>query len=239
MAGVLACGRGAVLSHRDAAALHDLRQIGSGAVDVTSPGKHQLKGVRSHETRALHPDDRSVVDAIPVTSLARTYLDIAETLTQDRLIDALEAGQRQNKLDVGALHAAIVRNPGRRGIARLQAAIAELADEAPHLQSGLERAFRHLIRAHSLPRPQFNVYIEEELVDMVWPEHRLIVEVDGWKWHRGKRAFGNDRRRDRKLIRAGWTVVRFTDDQVDSDPHGVAAELSELLRGGPWLPLGR
>ncbi len=239
MAAVLACGDGAILSHAEAAALHDLRQVPSGRVNVTATSRHNLPGIRCHFMRVLHPEDRAVVDAIPATTLARTYLDLAEILNHARLIDALEAGERQDKLDVGALHAVIARNPGRHGIHPLQAALAELTDAPPMLQSGLERAFRHLVRAYGLPQPQYNVYIEGELVDVVWPEHRLIVEVDGFKWHRGKRAFGNDRRRDRLLIRAGWTVVRFTDDQVDEDPAGVAAELSELLRDGPWLPPAR
>jgi very-short-patch-repair endonuclease len=236
MAAVLACGPGAILSHRDAAALHDLRRIGSGKIDVTAPSRHNLPGVRCHFVRGLHPEESTAVDGIPVSSLARTYLDLAEIVTHDRLIDALEGGQRQDKLDVGALHAVIARNPGRRGIKPLQAAVAELADEPPLLQSGLERAFRALAHTHHLPQPQFNVYVEGELVDVVWPEHRLVVEVDGRKWHIGKRAFGEDRRRDRKLVRAHWRVVRFTDEQ---DPAGVAAELSELLRDGPWPPPAR
>ncbi len=239
MAAVLACGRGAVLSHRDAAALHDLRQIGSGAIDVTSPGKHELKGVRCHEARTLHRDDRRVIDAIPVTSLARTYLDLAEILSRARVVAALEAGQRQNKLDVGALHAVIARNPGRHGIERLTAAITELGDEPPLLQSPAEQAFRELIRNHDLPQPQFNVYVEGELVDAVWPEHRLVVEVDGFGFHRTKRSFAADRRRDRKLVRAGWRVIRFTGDDVTDRPDEVAAELSELLRDGPWPPPAR
>jgi very-short-patch-repair endonuclease len=240
MAAVLACGRGAVLSHGDAAALHDLRQVGSGAIDVTSPGKHELKGIRCHEAPKLQPDDRAVIDAIPVTSLARTYLDIAEVLTHARLIDALEDGQRQNKLDLGAINAVIARNPGRHGIHPLGAAITELTDEPPLLQSGLEKAFRALVRAHQLPQPQFNVYVEGELVDVVWHEQRLVVQVDGHRWHSGRRAFSEDRARDRKLVKAGWRVVRFTDDQVALDPAGVAAELSELLLlGGPWPQPGR
>ena len=234
MAAVLACGPGAVLSHRDAAALHDLRQIGSGAVHVTATGRHVVKGVRYHWARTLDRDDCTVIDAIPVTSLARTYLDTAEMLTHSRLIDALEAAQRQDKLNIATIDAVIARNPGRHGIHPLRAAIAELTDEAPLLQSGLERAFRHLIRTHGLPTPQFNVYIEGELVDAVWPEHRLVVEVDGWNYHRTKRSFKNDRRRDRKLLRAHWRAARFTGDEVTGDAAGVAAELSELLSDGPW-----
>ena len=239
MAGVLACGRDAVLSHRDAAALHDLRQIGSGKIDVTAPSRHNLPGIRCHYARALHPQDATVIDAIPVTTLARTYLDIADLLTHARLIDALEAGERQNKLDVGALHAVIARSQGRHGIEPLRSAIAELTDEAPLLQSERERALRALIRDHDLPEPQFNVYVEGELVDAVWPEHRLVVEVDGFGFHRSKRSFAADRERDRKLVRAGWRIVRFTGDDVALRAGQVAAELSELLRGGPWPPLGR
>jgi very-short-patch-repair endonuclease len=66
--------------------------------------------------------------------------------------------------------------------------------------------------------------------------HRLVVEVDGWGYHRSKRSFTNDRRRDRVLVAAGWRVVRFTSDDVADHPGAVAAELSELLRGGPWPP---
>jgi very-short-patch-repair endonuclease len=239
MAAVLACGPDALLSHRDAAALHDRRRIGSGLVDVTAPKRRVVDGVRCHWARTLHPDDCDEVDGIPVTTLARTYLDLAEILDHGRLIDALEAGQRPNKLDVGAIEAVIARNPGRQGIKPLQAAIAELADDPPLLQSDLERAFRALIRDYRLPEPQYNVYVEGELVDTVWPEHRLIVEVDGWSFHRSKRSFTDDRRRDRELVRAGWRVVRFTAEDVTDRPGAVAAELSEMLRDGPWLPRAR
>jgi very-short-patch-repair endonuclease len=239
MAAVLACGDAAVLSHLDAAALHDVRQVGSGKINVTAPSRHNLPGIRCHYAPRPRPDDVAIVDAIPVTSLARTYLDIAEVLSHARLIDALEAGERQNKLDVGALHAVIARSHGRHGVEPLRAAIVELTDEAPLLQSPRERALRALIRDHDLPEPQFNVYVEGELVDAVWPEHRLVVEVDGFGFHRSKRSFAADRERDRKLVRAGWRVVRFTGDDVTDRPDEVAAELSELLRDGPWPPPAR
>jgi very-short-patch-repair endonuclease len=189
--------------------------------------------------RTLHIEDTTTVDAIPVTTPARTYLDLAELLTHGRLIDVLEAGQRQSKLDVRAVEAVIARNPGRHGIAPLQAAIAELADEPPLLQSELERAFRALIRDYGLPVPQYNVYVEGELVDAVWPEHRLVVEVDGWNYHRTKRSFTNDRRRGNKLLRHHWGVARFTHDQVMYDSESVGSELSELLSDGPWPPPAR
>ncbi|MGZ4178754.1 MAG: endonuclease domain-containing protein, partial [Solirubrobacteraceae bacterium] len=84
-----------------------------------------------------------------------------------------------------------------------------------------------------------NVYVEGELMDVVWRGHRLIVEVDSWGFHRDKRSFENDRRRGNLLVRHHWRVVRFTHDQVMLDPEGVAEELSELLRAGPWPPPAR
>ena len=239
MAAVLGCGPGAVLSYRDAAALHDLRQIGGGKVDVTAPGRHNIPGILCHYVRVLQTDDCTVVDAIPVTTVARTYLDLAELLSQARLIDLLEAGQRQDKLDVSAIEAVVARNPGRHGIKPLQVALAQLADDPPLLQSHLERAFRALIRDHGLPEPHYNAYVEDELVDAVWPHHRLVVEVDGWNYHRTKRSFRNDRRRDRKLLRAHWRAARFTGGEVTYETAAVAAELSELLSDGPWPPPAR
>ena len=237
MAAVLACGPGALLSHLDGGALRDLRRIGSGLVHVTALGRHNIPGIRCHWARTIHPDDRDEVDGIPVTSLARTYLDLAEILSLPRLIEALEAGERQNKLDVGAIRALIARSPGRRGIPPLTDALDQVADDAPWLQSEVERAFRELIRSHSLPEPQYNVYAEGELADAVWADDRLVAEVDGWAFHRGKRSFADDRRRDRKLVKAGWRVVRFTADEVSYGPDAVAAELSGLLwPGAPWPP---
>lgn len=234
MAAALACGPEAVLSYAEAAALHDLRRTPSGLINITAPSRHHLPGVRAHYVRILHRADCTVVDAIPVTTLARTYLDLAEILNHARLIDALEAGERQDKLDVRAIEAVIARNPGRHGTQPLQAALAELTDAPPLLQSAAEQAFRALIRDYHLPQPQFNVYLEGELVDAVWPEHRLVVEVDGWDFHRSKPSFADDRRRDRLLIRAGWRTARFTADEVLYSPEAVAAELSELLRDEPW-----
>ena len=236
MAAVLGCGPGAVLSHLEAAALHDLRQIGGGPVNVTATGRHELAGIRCHWARRLDPQDATAVDGIPVTSLARTYLDLAEVLNRRRLITALETAQRQNKLDLGAVDAVLARNPGRHGIKPLQAAVAELTDEPPFIQSPSEQAFREIICSHGLPVPQFNVYVEGELVDVVWREHRLIVEVDSWSYHRGKRSFQNDRRRDATLLRAHWRVLRFTYEQVMFEPGWVVEILSELLCDGPWPP---
>jgi very-short-patch-repair endonuclease len=109
----------------------------------------------------------------------------------------------------------------------------ELADEPGWTQSWLEQALRDITRAHDLPAPQTNVYVEGELVDAAWPERRLVVEVDGWRFHKTRRSFEDDRRKDAKLVVRHWRVVRFTHRRVTDDPAGVGRDLSELLRDGP------
>jgi very-short-patch-repair endonuclease len=82
---------------------------------------------------------------------------------------------------------------------------------------------------HRLPRPQVNRHDGTREVDFRWPDHRLVVEVDGWAYHRTRAAFDSDRARDRALLRAGWRVARFTDRQIARDPNAVAHELTALL----------
>jgi hypothetical protein len=133
---VLACGPEAVLSHQDAATLHDLRPVGGGLIHVSAPSRHVLKGIRCHRVRTLHPDDGVVIEGIPVTSLERTLLDLAETLHPQRLRDGLEQAQRQDKLDFLEIEAMIARNNCRHGIKALRPALAESADERPWTQVG-------------------------------------------------------------------------------------------------------
>lgn len=229
MAAVLACGPDAVLSHAAAAALRDLRRIPQGQIDITAPGPRKHEGIRCHVSRSLPAPDRTVIDGIPVTGLARTYLDYAEQATPRQLREALEAGQRQNVLDGGALHELIARSRGRRGIKPLTAALAELADVPPWLQSKLERDFRELLLSAGIPSPQFNVYVEGELVDCVWRDRRVVAELDGYDFHRDREQFEDDRRRDVKLQKAGWNVLRFTYRRVDTDPAGVLADVHHML----------
>jgi very-short-patch-repair endonuclease len=234
MAAVLACGEGAVLSHADAATLHNLRQVGSGAIDVTATSRRTAAGIRCHRVRALDPHDVTIIDGIPVTTLERTLVDLAETMHPQRFADLLERAQQERTFDLLRIEALIARSPGRRGIKPLRTALAALTDEPAWTQSWLERRLRELTRAHDLPMPRTNQYVCGELVDAVWPDQRLVVEVDGWKFHKTRRAFENDRRRDTKLVAAGWRVLRITARRLRDAPLEVAAELSRLLRAGPW-----
>ncbi len=232
LAAVLACGPEAVLSHHAAAALWDLRPAPQARIDVTAPGKRAHIGVRCHVVRSLLPQDRAAIDAIPVTTLHRTLLDYAEVSSPRQLAGALEAAQRRDLLDVRALDALLARSPGRRGTRPLRAALPALRDEPPWTQSQTECRFLELIAEGGIPAPRANVLIAGELVDCVWLGQRLVVEVDSWEYHRTKRSFEADRRRDAKLQIAGWRVARVTDERVWREPRGVIDELARLLGDG-------
>lgn len=117
MAAVLACGEGGMLSHLAAAALWDLAAIPSGPIDVTAPTARRIEGIRCHRTRSIHPDDRTIIDGIPVTSVPRTLLDRAQTLDPQRLRTLVEQAQRRDLLSSLSLNALMSRRNGRKGTA--------------------------------------------------------------------------------------------------------------------------
>jgi very-short-patch-repair endonuclease len=228
MAAALACGPDAVLSHHAAAALHDLRPKPHTTIDVTAPKSHRRDGIRCHIS-PLPPQYRTLIDAIPVTTLERTYLDYAEQATPRQLAAALEAGRRRDILDFRKLRLVMSNSIGRRGVKPLRAAIAALADDPQWTQSPLEDLFLDLIRRADLSPPRANVLIEGHLVDFAWPEHHLIVELDGFAFHTDHEAFENDRRRDTELQKRGWRVLRITYRRLHNDPAGVIADVRYML----------
>src|SRR5437588_5273188 len=191
MAAVLAAGPDAVLSHRAAIALWELRPIPSGPIEVTVPVRPRTnrKGIRVHNVRSLHEDDRDEVDGIPVTSIHRTLLDYAASARPQQLRHAVEAAERRELLDGRKLDALYVRRRRRRGLRALKATLAQIHGSAPWTQSELERAFLSLIREAGLPEPRTNVFVEGELVDCFWPSARLVVEVDSYPFHKSRTEF--------------------------------------------------
>jgi len=211
MAATLATG--GVLSHRSAAALWGIRR--SDAVEVTAPGKRRRKGIRVHRAH-IPPDERTVVDGIPTTGPHRTLLDAAAILRPHQLERAVNETHFAGLTDTISLDALMARYPRREGIPALRTV---LAKRRTLLRSDGEAALLAHLDAHGLPRPLTNVTIEGYEVDCVWPERRLIVEVDGG----GHRPYG-DAARDRRLAAAGWRTRRVA--ELRGDLHRVlAAEL--------------
>jgi very-short-patch-repair endonuclease/predicted transcriptional regulator of viral defense system len=228
MAAVLACGADAVLSHRSAAA-HWGIGYPSYKIDVTTPrDSRSRKTIRPH-TAVLHEEDRTIHDGIPITSVARTILDLAARTNQDGLTYLIEEADRKDRLDLAALDRAIGRRPRVAGVVALRAVLATYRGPAD-TRSHLERGFRKLIANAGLPEPQFNVLVAGLTVDVYWPQWRLVVELDSGLYHDTPRAFETDRIRDAILQKAGVRVLRVTDERFDHDANGVLADIIALAR---------
>lgn len=229
LAAVLACGPSSVLSHRSAADLWGLRPCTSSRVDVTVAGDRgrHLAGIRAHRGR-LHPDDVTSERGIPVTTPARTLVDLAALVPRDHLLRALERAEQVRLFDLRALGAVIERAPRRSGAQSLRRALEDLRT-APFTRSELERRALALIARHGLPAPAVNVRVAGYEVDLLWRAARVVVELDGRAVHDTALAFERDRRRDADLQARGYAVVRFTWRQVTSTPDWIVARLVDLL----------
>jgi very-short-patch-repair endonuclease len=221
MAAVLACSGGnpetpepgAALSHRSAAALWGLLPAQSGIIDVSiqsDAGRAKRRGIRLHRCSSLASASVTHRHAIPVTKPARTIADLRRA-----------ASARGSSVPV---------SPGelRRAIRQAEVLGLPLDAEAPsdRTRSELERLFLLLCRRHRLPMPEVNAWLDSMEVDFLWPDHKLVVETDGYRYHRGKMAFEVDRRRDLRLRASGYQVIRLSCGQVSDEPRYVA----EVLR---------
>jgi very-short-patch-repair endonuclease len=230
MAAVLACGEEALLSNRDGAALWGLLPIVGTRVEVTVAGKLRArKGIVLHQVRALHPADRATREGIPVTSLARTLLDIAETEPERTFRQAWDQAERLRRLDLRAVAETCRRSPGRHGLKPLGALVADHTRYTPETKRELEALFFEFCREQHLPLPACNAMVEGFEVDALWPAQRLIVELDSWEFHGNRKAFERDRERDAVLQAAGYRVIRITWRRLVEEPAAVAALLRTML----------
>jgi very-short-patch-repair endonuclease len=207
MAATLACGRGAVVSHRSAAVLWGLLRPRPGAIDISlrsAGGRGLRQGIRLHRCQSLRPASVTRRLGIPVTTPARTIHDLRNAVSKAEL---------------------------RRAVRQADVLGLPLGDEAgsDRTRSDLERDFLRLCRRHELPVPEVNVRVGLYLVDFLWRDRRLIVETDGYRYHRGRQAFEDDRGRDLELRALGFEVVRLSHRQVGEDPSGVAGLLRAVL----------
>ncbi len=231
LAAVLACGPGALLSHRSAADRHGLLRSGSPRIEVSAPrGRRPRDGIVVHRPRVLDEEDHAMVDGIPVTSVARTLVDIAGVVDPTRLERALDAAERAGTLDAAAIERVLDRLPRARGRGRLLRLLERFSPEAAFTRSEAERRFLALCRRHGLPAPQANLWVAGHEIDFFWPDHRLAVEIDGRAHHSGTGGFHADRRRDRALLAVGIETARLTWDDL-RESASLAGELRRILSG--------
>lgn len=232
MAALLACGPGAVLSHHTAAGLWGLtgpRQR-EAPVDVSGPRslRGPRSGVRLRRRGVIPPDEVAEVHGLTLTSPARTLLDLAPLLDPSDLERAVARALRQEIVDRASLEAVVRRHSGRRGCRRL-ASLLEAADGPAFTRSQAEAGFLALLRRGDVQRPRVNAVVAGLEVDFLWPEQRVVVEVDGFAFHSRRSRFENDRRRDALLAAEGHVVIRITWRQLQQEPERVLTRLCLAL----------
>jgi very-short-patch-repair endonuclease len=212
MAAVLACGDGALLSHRSAGRLWGLG-FAFWKVEVTARGGP--KPIIVHRTR--RPPPATALDGIPVTSLGRTLVDLATVVSARRLERAFADAERLGILDMDEVRPI----PGRRRL--------DLDPVSADTQSELERRFARFLRDTGLPRPLFNTLVERILVDAFWPEQKVVVELDSYEFHgKARKPFEDDREKSNRLQLAEYKVIRVTSRMLDN-PVELVVQLRRAL----------
>jgi very-short-patch-repair endonuclease len=227
IAAVLSCGTGAALSHIAAGVLLSLLDERGPRIDVTVPrgGQRRRRGAVIIHRAALPAADVTTKHGIPVTTPARTLIDLADVLPRRRLERALDEAAYL-RLDVTDLQP----RPGRRGSGALGEALTRHGAGTTRTRSDLEERMLSLLHRLRLPTPEVNATVEGYTVDFAWREQRLIVETDGWAAHGTRNAFERDRRRDADLLAAGWRVLRVSYQRVGREPKWVAERIADALR---------
>ena len=228
LAAVLACGPRALLSHRSAGVRHQLLQHSGKEVEVTTPrGRKPKAGIRLHRSRTVHPDDRAEVDGIPITSVARTIVDLAGVLDDRRLVAVVNEAEVQKVFDLAEIEAVLRRRAGGVGPKRLRRVLANYQEPPGYTVSEAEALLHSICERSALPRGRRVVVGPYEL-DFYWPDARLAVEVDGRAFHATRRAFQEDRERDRVLAAQGIQVARVTWRDLTEEPQRLVEQLGAI-----------
>ena len=222
-------------SHRSAAALHGLDGLVVDVVEVTVPIGVKLVAPGVHRSADLAPFELTDVDGIPCTDATRTLCDLGAVVGDDALELALESALRRGLTSVSRLRWRLeqLARPGRAGPAALRRVLDRRPGDAEPTASELETRFLQTIRG-TVPDPvrQHPVPLRGggiAYLDDAWPEERVFAELDGWRWHGDRTAFGRDRRRQNAVVLEGWLPLRFTWHDVVNDPAGTARTVSRAL----------
>jgi hypothetical protein len=226
MAAVLACGEGALLCGQAAGYLFGVLKGLAPPPEVTAPTLRRVRGVKTRRSR-VDPRDATTFRGIPVTTVARTLVDLAAMLDLDELARAChEAGVRHGTTPA-QVEAVLARRPNSPGAPKLRLV---LRGEVPVTLSKLEKRFLELLREAGLPLPGTNRPAGSKRVDCRWPAHGLTVELDSYTYHHSRHAWEQDRRREREARARGDEFRRYSWGDVFERPELMLAELRTLLR---------
>lgn len=231
-AAVLACGPTAVLSHSSALGLWAFSQHWSPPFDVTITAGHaRPHHITVHRSRTLTRDDIRIQLGIRATSPARTLLDCApgtDPTSLPRLVNDALLSPWLTRAQLADVCARSPRHPGKQLLAPFLS-----ATDGP-TRSEFEDRFLSFCAAHHLPRPRVNTHVAGHEADALFPEQRLIVELDGWRFHANRRTFESDRDRDAERLAAGYVTVRITWERLTCKPAREAKRLRVILRRLGW-----
>jgi very-short-patch-repair endonuclease len=231
LSAVLACGETALLSHHSAAATWGFRPSFNGLIDITAIGSdagRDRPGIRAHRVTHLDPRDIRRYQNIPITSPARALLEIAPDLSDRELERALDEALIKRLITHAAINAVANAYPNRRGVARLRA-LADPGRPTTETRSGGEEALLAMIRRANLPAPEVNAKVGSYTADFLWPTEKVIVELDGYDYHRGRAAFERDHQRDAEHQRMGYLVIRITGRQLAREPEAILVRIATAL----------
>lgn len=187
-----------------------------------------VPGVRIHRTKAVAQQDIRWRHGIPVTSPARTLLDLAGVFDDFELEAALSAALRRSAVRPTQIIDVIARNPHAKGVRKLRTLV-EAAAKPHDTRSDYERQLLALIREAELPLPRTNAYVGPHMVDMLWPDLKFVVEFDSWSFHGDRSSFEQDRLRDQVLSTADHQVMRVTARHIDHTPTALVARLAAIM----------
>ena len=231
MAAVLACGESAVISHWSAARLWVIAQPEHSApvdVTVTRGDRRRMTGIRVYRFKHMAATEITRLDGIPLTTVARTLVDLASVAEQRALEQALARADREGLTGLEEIRALMREHTARPGVAKLRMLI-DGADQPAFTRSEAEERFLKLLRKADLPAPAVNVKVGRYEVDYLWRTERLVVEIDGFAHHGSRWSFESDRRRDAELAASGLRVMRVTWRQIAVEPDRLLVRLAQAL----------
>ena len=230
MAAVLTCGADTALSDASAAALWAIREERERTIHVTVPPNRDVRQpfLAAHRRSTLQPNEVTIHDGIPVTTPARTLIDLAIELKPHELEAAINQADKLDLVDPGALRVEVSEGGGLSGVVRLRRVLDRSTFSLT--DSELERRFIPLAMRAGLPMPMTQQWLHGFRVDFHWPELGLVVETDGLRYHRTPAQQARDRLRDQTMTAAGLVVLRFTHAQVRYEPRHVEATLRQVAR---------
>ena len=228
-AALLAIRPDPLLSHVSSAAHQDLMAAGPAVhVSITTRVRRDLTGVVVHRPRRIEPEDIVRIDNLPMTSIPRTLLDLAQILPLRRLEKAIDAADRHRSLDVAAMASVLERYRGHRGGRNIRRILGSYLS-TPDAEEGIERDFQEFLDEYRLPMPELKAIVEDLLVDCWWPAARFVVELDSKGWHKTWQDHERDRKRDAILLRADIASLRVTYWRLHNERDELARDIAAGL----------